>query len=187
MADLITAHGSAYDLNIDIFNDIQHTITGLARRKPEADDTNRPERSEPMPKRVVVFSPEPQDDVLAMGGTMERLVKQGHRVLVAYQTAGDLRVSDAEAQKFANALFEISDQSSQSWKDQLVFAQNILSQLEKKGAFGDPSDELRQLKALIRRGDARNACEACSLRADQIQFLDMPFYSKGRYRRLQTK
>lgn len=182
MADLITMHGSAYDLNIDIFNKIQHTITGWPGGKPGADDSNRPERSEPVPKRVVIFAPEPQDDVLAMGGTMERLVKQGHRVLVAYQTSGDLRVSDAETQKFANALFEISDQSPHDWKDQLIFAQEILAQLEEKGALGEPSEQLRRLKGLIRRGDARNACDACSIRADQIQFLDMPFYAKGRYR-----
>ena len=73
---------------------------------------------------------------------MERLVKQGHRVLVAYQTSGDLRVSDAETQKFANALFEISDQSPHDWKDQLIYAQHILAQLEEKGAFGEPSEEL---------------------------------------------
>ena len=182
MADLITKHGSAYDLNIQIFNDIQHTITGWPGGKPGADDSNRPERSEPSPKRAVVFAPEPHDDVLAMGGTMERLVKQGHRILVAYQTPGDLRVSDAEAQKFANALFEISDQSPHNWKDQLVYAQNILAQLEEKGTFGDPSDELRMLKGLIRRGDARNACGECSIRADQIEFLELPFYRKGRYR-----
>ncbi|MCB1100403.1 MAG: glucosamine-6-phosphate deaminase [Verrucomicrobiae bacterium] len=182
MADLLTEHGSAYDLNIKIFNDIQHTITGWPGGKPDADDSNRPERSEPSPKRAVIFSPEPQDDVLAMGGTMERLVKQGHRVLVAYQTSGDLRVSDAETQKFSTALFEISDQSPHDWKDQLGYAQNILSQLEEKGPFGEPSPELRQLKGLIRRGDARNACEACSIRADQIEFLDLPFYKKGRYR-----
>ena len=87
MSDLLALHGSSYDLNIDMFNRLQHTITGWPGGKPNADDTNRPERKIPEKKRVIIFSPHPDDDVISMGGTFDRLVSQGHEVHVAYQTS----------------------------------------------------------------------------------------------------
>jgi glucosamine-6-phosphate deaminase len=91
MADLLTEQGPAYGLNIRIFNELQHTITGWPGGKPGADDQHRPERALPAQKRVVVFSPEPSDDVLGMGGTLRRLVDQGHDVTVAYRHLGQPR------------------------------------------------------------------------------------------------
>ena len=92
--ELLSLYGSAYDVNIRIFNDLQHTITGWPGGKPNADDSNRPERALPYPKRVLVFSPHPDDDVISMGGTLQRLVDQNHDVHVAYQTSGNIAVSD---------------------------------------------------------------------------------------------
>ncbi len=68
MSDLITEYGSAYLVNIKVFNHLQHTITGWPGGKPKADDSNRPERAKPFPKRVIIFSPHPDDDVISMGG-----------------------------------------------------------------------------------------------------------------------
>ena len=96
MAELLTEQGPAYDLNIRIFNQVQHTITGWPGGKPHADDTHRPERAQPSPKRVVVLSPEPSDDVLGMGGTIRRLVDHKNDVTVVYQTSGNLAVPDEE-------------------------------------------------------------------------------------------
>ena len=90
--ELIALYGSAYNVNIKVFNDIQHTITGWPGGKPDADDTYRPERAKPFPKRVIVFSPHPDDDVISMGGTLKRLVSQGHDVHVAYETSGNIAV-----------------------------------------------------------------------------------------------
>ncbi|MDR9416944.1 MAG: glucosamine-6-phosphate deaminase [Gracilimonas sp.] len=109
MNDVLTDIGRAYNVNIRIFNEIQHTITGWPGGKPYADDTNRPERKEPHPKRVLIFSPHPDDDVISMGGTFIRLVDQGHDVHVAYQTSGNIAVFDDEAIRFADFVTDYHD------------------------------------------------------------------------------
>ena len=101
MSDFLASEGSAYDLNINMFNVLQHTITGWPGGKPNTDDTNRPERANPAKKRVILFSPHPDDDVISMGGTFSKLIKQGHDVHVVYQTSGNIAVTDDEALKFA--------------------------------------------------------------------------------------
>lgn len=182
MAELLTHYGNAYHLNIEVFNRQQQTITGWPGGKPNADDTSRPERAAPFPKTVLVLAPEPQDDVLGMGGTIERLVSQGHDVHVCYMTGGDLRITDAEAVRFARVLLETAEQEPARWKEQIDFAGGVLREIETKGPFGDPPARLRRLKALIRRGEARDAALNLSVKASQIRFLDLPFYTEGRYR-----
>lgn len=100
LSELLALFGSAYNVNIKIFNDLQHTITGWPGGKPNADDTYRPERAKPYPKRVIIFSPHPDDDVISMGGTFRRLVEQKHDVHVAYQTSGNIAVGDEEVIRF---------------------------------------------------------------------------------------
>lgn len=182
MAELVTRYGNAYHLNIEVFNRQQQTITGWPGGKPNADDTSRPERAAPFPKTVLILAPEPQDDVLGMGGTMERLVSQGHDVHVCYMTGGDLRITDAEAIRFARVLLETSEQDPERWKEQIGYAGGILEEIEAKGPFGDPPARLRRLKALIRRGEARDAAISLGVKPGQIRFLDLPFYTEGRYR-----
>lgn len=182
MAELLTRHGSAYDLNIEIFNRQQHSITGWPGGKPGADDSNRPERALPFPKTVLVFAPEPQDDALGMGGTIERLVSQGHDVHVVYMASGDLRISDSEAVRFARVLLETAEQEPDQWKEQAGYARGVLEEIERKGPFGDPPARLRRLKSLIRRGEARDAAAHLGIKPGNIRFLDLPFYSQGRYR-----
>lgn len=104
LSELITLYGSAYNVNIKIFNDLQHTITGWPGGKPDADDTYRPERAKPYPKKVIIFSPHPDDDVISMGGTFQRLVNQGHEVHVAYQTSGNIAVGDEEVIRYISVL-----------------------------------------------------------------------------------
>ncbi|HLR89523.1 MAG TPA: glucosamine-6-phosphate deaminase, partial [Balneolaceae bacterium] len=109
MADLITQNGPAYSINIKIFNELQHTITGWPGGKPNADDTNRPERKEPFPKRALIFSPHPDDDVISMGGTLIRLVDHGHEVHIAYQTSGNIAVFDDDVVRFADFVLDYSE------------------------------------------------------------------------------
>ena len=198
MAELLTRHGRAYDLNIQIFNRLQNTITGWPGGKPNADDSTRPERAAPHPKRSLILAPEPQDDVLSMGATLQRLVEHGHRAEVVYMTSGDLRVADAEASKFAKVLLETSEMfaagatsgegaTAGDWTRQVAYARDILDQLEAKGPFGDPPAALRRLKGLIRRGEARDALQALGLPAERARFLDLPFYAKGRYRQFRLE
>ncbi|MAS92403.1 MAG: glucosamine-6-phosphate deaminase [Verrucomicrobiales bacterium] len=181
---LASTSEAAYEVNIDIFNRVQHTITGWPGGKPGADDTNRPERAEPFPKRVLVFSPEPADAFIGMGGTLDRLKEQGHTVQLVFQTSGNLRVSDVASLNFARVLLEMAEATHVSgWENQREYAESILSALEEKGEFGIDPEMVRKLKGLIVRGEARDAATVCRLDNEDTQFLDLPFYEKGRYRR----
>jgi glucosamine-6-phosphate deaminase len=186
MADVLAEHGGAYDVNIGVFNQLQHTITGWPGGKPGADDSHRPERAHPVQKRILIFSPEPQDAVVAMGGTLERLVEQRHDVTLICQTSGNLRVADMEARKFATILEDIAS-GSQAWPEQQSYARTIQGLLDDKGEFGVDPAPVRHLKGLILRGEARDAAEACGLGEVKIRFLDLPFYEAGRYRRFKLE
>lgn len=185
MAELLTRHEAAYHVNIAVFNQLQHTITGWPGGKPNVDDANRPERAEPPSKRVLVLSPEPQDAVVSMGGTLERLVEQGHQVRLICQTSGNLRVSDGEAQKFASVLGELASNDESAWDASLGYSRDILQQLLAKGPFGIDPPAVRKLKGLILRGETRDASQACKLETGRVRFLDLPFYEEGRYRRFE--
>jgi glucosamine-6-phosphate deaminase len=181
MADLLTEQGPAYGLNIRIFNELQHTITGWPGGKPDADDKHRPERAFPPQKRVVVFSPEPSDDVLGMGGTLRRLVDQGHHVIVAYLTSGNLGVPDEEAAMAAELVIDLARAGAGT-----EFARTVRRQLEMKATFDSDTLEIRRLKGVLRRGEARASLRACGVAATSIRFLDLPFYEQGRYRQFRV-
>lgn len=183
LSDLLSEQGPAYQLNIRIFNQLQHTISGWPGGKPNADDTFRPERAKPYPKRALIFSPEPQDAIVSIGGTLDRLIEQGHDVCLVSMTSGNLRVPDSEADKFASILQEIATSVRDGWNEQTDYAKHILHLLEQKGPFGEDPAEVRQLKSLILRGELRDAAQALGLSAEKIQFLNLPFYEAGRYRR----
>lgn len=183
MADLLTEKGSAYDLNINLFNITQHTITGWPGGKPNADDSHRPERADPFPKRSLVFSPEPMDDVYCMGGTLHRLANQGHEVTVAYQTSGNLAVPDPDVRRAIELIMELGQERED--QEEVTFARRVERQLNEKGQFGQDTPDIRHLKGLIRRGEARSSARLLELKPEQLRFLDLPFYESGRYRRFQ--
>lgn len=181
LSELLALYGSAYNANIKVFNDLQHTITGWPGGKPNADDTYRPERAKPFPKRVVVFSPHPDDDVISMGGTLRRLVQQGHDVHVAYETSGNIAVGDEEVVRFMhfingfNQLFENSEDKVIC--DKYAEIKKFFS--TKKEGDMDTRDILT-IKGLIRRGEARTACTFNHIPLDHCHFLDLPFYETGK-------
>jgi glucosamine-6-phosphate deaminase len=177
MAELLTEQGPAYSLNIRIFNELQHMITGWPGGKPDADDRFRPERASPFPKRVLVLSPEPSDDMLGMGATLRRLIEQGHDVTVAYETSGSLGVPDEEAALAAELVLELEGRGAEGG----VVALQAMAQLARKGDDSDGS-QLRRLKAVLRRSEARAALRGSGLDLSRVRFLDLPFYENGRYR-----
>lgn len=182
MADLLTERGPAYGLNIDVFNELQHTITGWPGGKPNADDSHRPERASPHPKRVVVFSPEPSHAVLGMGGTLRRLVDQGHDVAVVCQTSGSLALPDEEALLAVDLVGELSGAFELGGGPAAGFAADVGRQLRAKAAFAGDSPEIRRLKGLVRRCEERAALAACGLGRERVRFADLAFYERGRYR-----
>jgi glucosamine-6-phosphate deaminase len=175
LAELLAQEGNAYDLNIKMFNRLQHTITGWPGGKPEADDSNRPERSVPSKKRVLILSPHPDDDVISMGGTLDRLVEQGHEVHVAYQTSGNIAVSDDEAWKFAKTALGLSPDSSEM--------KQILEFLDQKKENEIDALEVRKLKGIIRRNESYLATKYLGLKGENVHFLDLPFYETGRVKK----
>ncbi|MDR3094954.1 MAG: glucosamine-6-phosphate deaminase [Bacteroidales bacterium] len=179
MSDLNAEHGPASSININVFNDLQHTISGWPGGKPNADDSTRPERAQPYPKKVVIFSPHPDDDVISMGGTFARLVQQKHDVHVAYQTSGNIAVFDDDVVRFLDlgkfsTIFELSDG---------VNTGNLYEKLTKALASKKPGDadiaEVRQLKSAIRRSEAMAAARYMGVRNDHVHYLDLPFYETG--------
>jgi len=185
---LASTSEAAYEVNIDIFNRVQRTITGWPGGKPGADDTNRPERSQPFPKRILVLSPEPADAYIGMGGTIERLKEQGHEVKLVFQTSGSLRVADVAALNFARVVLEMVETThSPEWESQTAYARSIIEAIDAKGEFGIDPESVRKLKGLILRGEARDAASTCRLKYRESQFLDLPFYETGRYRRFRLE
>jgi len=181
MSGLLMQEGTAYDLNIKLFNKLQHTITGWPGGKPNADDTHRPERSVPTQKRIIIFSPHPDDDVISMGGTLDRLIEQGHDVHVVYQTSGNIAVSDEEALKFA----EISKTLCETPEKPM----QIINLIKEKNNTAIDHAEVRELKGLIRRSESYAAIRSLDLKDEKIHFLDLPFYETGavKKRKLSSK
>ena len=172
LGQLLEATGQTYDMiNIQVFNDLQHTISGWPGGKPNADDSTRPERATPYPKRVLIFSPHPDDDVISMGGTFIRLIAQGHDVHVAYQTSGNIAVLD-------DIVLQTLDTAREcGFVDRYNEVQEIIN--NKKKGEAEPI-ELRRLKGSIRRAEAEAACRQMGLTdPSHVHFLNLPFYETG--------
>lgn len=184
MSDLIAQKGpSAYDINIKVFNDLQRIITGWPGGKPNADDSNRPERKEPFPKRVIIFSPHPDDDVISMGGTFIRLVEQGHDVHVAYQTSGNIAVFDDDVIRFAdfvNEYGEIFDSEPAKFKNLYKEVREFLKSKE-PGQVDSP--DVMEIKGMIRRAEARAGCRFVGIKDENMHFLNLPFYETGKVKK----
>jgi glucosamine-6-phosphate deaminase len=179
LGDLISEYGTASQINIQVFNDLQHTITGWPGGKPNADDSTRPERAYPFPKRVVIFSPHPDDDVISMGGTFIRLCTQGHEVHVAYQTSGNIAVFDDEAIRFLDFVREIGSiyNLAPEITDKAYHEAKESVRLKKPGETD--SEEVKMIKAAIRRTEARAGALYAGAPEENIHFLDLPFYDTG--------
>lgn len=171
LGELLELKGPFDKINIDVFNDLQHTITGWPGGKPNADDSTRPVPSTPFPKNVLIFSPHPDDDVISMGGTFIRLVQQGHNVHVAYETSGNVAVHDDVVLQHMDAIHELG------YGDDFEKVKAIIA--TKRPGEPEPR-ELLNIKAAIRRSEARAAVRSFGLNADtNAHFLNLPFYETG--------
>ncbi|MDH8701942.1 glucosamine-6-phosphate deaminase [Dysgonomonadaceae bacterium PH5-43] len=179
LGELVSQFGPANKINIKVFNDLQHTITGWPGGKPNADDSTRPERANPFPKKVVVFSPHPDDDVISMGGTLARLSEHGHEVHVAYQVSGNIAVFDDEVTRFLDFIRDIAplykfdeSKAQTAYADTLDFFKN-----KKPGEVDLPY--IAACKTAIRQGEARSACRYLGIPEERTHFLNLPFYETG--------
>ncbi|WP_242916240.1 glucosamine-6-phosphate deaminase [Pontibacter liquoris] len=180
MAQLATEKGPVYNINIDIFNQVQRTITGWPGGKPGADDKQRPERAEPASKRVIIFSPHPDDDVISMGGTFIRLVDQGHQVHVAYQTSGNTAVWDDDALRFVEFAIDFSNSQGQDAGALQTLYQNMRRFSEEKQPNQTDIESMQVVKGLIRKGEAIAGARFAGLPDEHIHFMALPFYERAK-------
>ena len=178
MGSLVAEIGSAEEINLSVFNQLQQTITGWPGGKPNADDTLRPERALPACKTSLIFSPHPDDDVISMGGTLLRLVDQGHTVHVAYQTSGNIAVFDDEVVRFLDFSKE-AILKGESHQEMNILHNKVTDFLKNKtpGAIDIP--EIQYFKGLIRKGEALSACRFCGVDEKNAHFQNLPFYETG--------
>ena len=171
LGELLDQFGPFDKINIDVFNDLQHTISGWPGGKPNADDATRPVKSKPFPKTVLIFSPHPDDDVISMGGTFIRLVQQGHNVHVAYETSGNVAVHDDVVLQHMDAAYQLG------FADKFAEAKALVE--SKVPGMPEPR-ALLEMKGAIRRSEARSAVRSFGLNDDtNAHFLNLPFYESG--------
>lgn len=175
MGSLMADIGQAETINVMVFNELQQTITGWPGGKPKADDTRRPERANPFPKKSVIFSPHPDDDVISMGGTLLRLVDQGHDVHVAYQTSGNIAVFDDEVIRFLDFATDIQNNNPALEKQ----FEEVKAFLKQKSPGEVDSPIIQRFKGLIRKGEALAACRYCGVSESRAHFQNLPFYETG--------
>ena len=179
LSDLLTEKGDAYEINLEVYYMLRDTITGWPGGKTTPDHGKHPERSKPFPKKVLIFSPHPDDDIISMGGTFMRLHEQGHEVHVGYQTSGNIAVTDEFVTRFIDFavgfenIFGIDDTKSRKILDDATAFLNSKKSSEKD------SEEIRTIKGLIRRCEARAAAKYVGLKDEQIHFMNLPFYETG--------
>ena len=184
LQDLLAAHGPAYEINLHVFRAMQETITGWPGGKP--DPRKRPgdirrHTDSIFPKRVLIFSPHPDDDVISMGGTLQRLVDQGHEVHVAYQTSGNIAVFDGDAVRFADFVAEFNRRFGGDVGERLERQVEEFVRSKTPGQLDSPM--LLEIKGMIRRGEARAAARECGVPVERLHFLDLPFYETGTVRK----
>lgn len=179
MSELVIEKGSAYHVNLNVFNQLQHTITGWPGGKPNADDSQRPERKMPFPKTSLIFSPHPDDDVISMGGTLLRLVEQGHDVHVGYQVSGNIAVHDEYAYNFMDFATDFSKQFDVKTSGVNTLHEKISNYVHSDDLEYSEPVELRQLKGLIRRNEAKSACRFSGIKDENVHFMNLPFYETG--------
>jgi glucosamine-6-phosphate deaminase len=179
LSDLLVEKGDAYEINLEVYYLVRDTITGWPGGKPNAVLPNHPERSTPYPKRIVIFSPHPDDDIISMGGTFQRLHDQGHDVHVAYQTSGNIAVTDEFVTRFLDFAVGFEEISGIDTKKSSRILDDAKKFLEQKKSNQVDTAEIRAIKGLIRRCEARATCRYVGIKEENAHFLNLPFYETG--------
>lgn len=179
LSDLLVEKGDAYEINLQVYYLLRDTLTGWPGGKPNVDLPTHPERSIPWPKKVVIFSPHPDDDIISMGGTFQRLHDQGHDVHVVYQTSGNIAVTDEFVTRyldFAVGFENIAGINTKKSEQILADARKFLSR-KKSNQVDTPI--IRNIKGLIRQGEAKATCRYVGIPEENINFQQLPFYETG--------
>ena len=179
LGDLLVEKGDAYEINLQVYYLLRDSITGWPGGKPKVNLPEHPERSEPYPKRVIIFSPHPDDDIISMGGTFQRLHDQGHDVHVAYQTSGNIAVTDEFVTRFIDFAVGFEDVAGiNNDKSEQIFDE-VRSYLSRKRSNQVDTHQIRAIKGLIRRVEAKATCRYVGIKEENVHFQNLPFYETG--------
>lgn len=179
LSDLLVEKGDAYEVNLQVYYMLRDSITGWPGGKPNAVLPGHPERSEPYPKRVIIFSPHPDDDIISMGGTFQRLHDQGHDVHVAYQTSGNIAVTDEFVTRFLDFTVGFEDVAGiNNDRSEKIF-NDVRTYLATKKKNQVDTPFIRSIKGLIRQCEAKATCRYVGIPEKNIHFLNLPFYETG--------
>jgi len=179
LGDLLVEKGESYEINLQVYYMLRDSITGWPGGKPNAEIPNHPERSNPYPKRCLIFSPHPDDDIISMGGTLMRLVDQGHEVHLAYQTSGNIAVTDEFVTRFLDFAVGFEDMFGMDNNKSMKLLAEAREFLSSKKKNQIDTLEIRSIKGLIRRCEASAACRYVGMKDKNIHFLNLPFYETG--------
>ena len=170
LGSLVSGHRSAEPLNGQVFNALISKIRGKSRL--------------PRGQEILVFSPHPDDDVISMGGLLRKLVENGNRVTVAYQTSGNIAVFDHEVRRYldfmrrAARVVELGDPRA---------VEASVASVEATLARKEPGDTdvpvVQDIKRIIRESEASAGIEVLGLSGDHARFLNLPFYQTGEVRK----
>jgi glucosamine-6-phosphate deaminase len=179
LGDLLVEKGDAYEINLQVYYMLRDSITGWPGGKPDVHLPNHPERTKPYPKRSVIFSPHPDDDIISMGGTFQRLHDQGHDVHVAYQTSGNIAVTDEFVTRFMDFAVGFEDMFGVDSKKSKAILEQARQYLRVKKSNQIDTPEIRSVKGLIRRCEAKATCRYVGIKEENIHFQNLPFYETG--------
>lgn len=179
LSDLLVEEGDAYEINLKVYYMLRDSITGWPAGKPNSNLPTHPERSEPYPKRCIIFSPHPDDDIISMGGTFQRLHDQGNDVHVAYQTSGNIAVTDEFVTRFLDFAVGFEEISGIDTKKSGKILTDARKFIARKKANQTDTPAIRAIKGLIRRCEAAATCRYVGIKDENIHFQDLPFYETG--------
>jgi glucosamine-6-phosphate deaminase len=177
--DLLTEKGDAYEINLQVFYLLRDSITGWPGGKPSEKRASHPERHEPFPKTSLIFSPHPDDDIISMGGTFMRLHNQGHQVHVAYQTSGNIAVTDEFVTRFLDFAVGFENMFEMDHSKSRKILEEATAFIAQKKSSEKDTEDIRAIKGLIRRCEAKATCKYVGLKDEQIHFQNLPFYETG--------
>jgi glucosamine-6-phosphate deaminase len=179
LSDLLVEEGDAYEINLKVYYMLRDSITGWPGGKPNVNLPTHPERSEPYPKHIVIFSPHPDDDIISMGGTFQRLHDQGHDVHVAYQTSGNIAVTDEFVTRFLDFAVGFEEIAGIDTKKSGKILEDARRFIARKKANQTDTPAIRAIKGLIRRCEAKATCRYVGIKDENIHFQNLPFYETG--------
>lgn len=169
LSSLLAQHGSAGDVNGLIFNRLGSRIRGRSKL--------------PLKKRIICFSPHPDDDVISMGGILRKLVLNENHIVVAYMTSGNIAVFDHDVRRHVDFLVRLARDRNLDVASISAMRERVLQFLASKKAGDVDSKEVLDIKRVMREAEAVSGIETLGMSADAARFLDLPFYQTGKVRK----